>query len=376
MPRHPLSQRIADVLDLQPESHAIEYDGQWISWGQVGDVARRIASLTAGHPRVGMLLRNRPGHVAAFSGVLLGGGTVVVINPSRGDERTKADIAALAAAAGHRRTRRPGDAGPARDRDGGDFGSLDGAGEPARHADRRRGRARRRGADADQRNDRPAQANRPQLRHAGAQRDGSRPRPCAGTHASCDAAWRSSTRRWCTSAVCSACCNASRRPDPLCCWNDSSSSAWAEAVRKHRPRAVSLVPAALRTVLHSDLTRADLESIRAVTCGTAPLSADDADAFTREVRHTGPHLLCRNGIRWRRGRMDSSPTTKGTGKPSAAASAGPTRARSSGWSTTTARRSGRTGSACSRSSRDSWGHRRSGCAPRIWHASTRTASSG
>ncbi|MBW0014458.1 AMP-binding protein, partial [Mycobacterium sp.] len=58
--------------------------------------------------------------------------------------------------------------------------------------------------------------------------------------------------------------------------------AWAEAVRTHRPRTVSLVPAALRTVLHSDLTRADLESIRAVTCGTAPLSADDADAFTEK----------------------------------------------------------------------------------------------
>src|SRR5262249_14342491 len=28
-------------------------------------------------------------------------------------------------------------------------------------------------------------------------------------------------------------------------------NAWADAVRKHRPRAVSLVPAALRTVLHS-----------------------------------------------------------------------------------------------------------------------------
>jgi acyl-coenzyme A synthetase/AMP-(fatty) acid ligase len=43
---------------------------------------------------------------------------------------------------------------------------------------------------------------------------------------------------------------------------------------------VSLVPAALRMVLHSDLTRDDLASIRAVTSGTAPLSADDADAFT------------------------------------------------------------------------------------------------
>jgi long-chain acyl-CoA synthetase len=55
---------------------------------------------------------------------------------------------------------------------------------------------------------------------------------------------------------------------------------WADAVRRHRPRAVSLVPAALRMVLHSDLTREDLASIRAVTSGTAPLSADDVDAFT------------------------------------------------------------------------------------------------
>jgi long-chain acyl-CoA synthetase len=57
---------------------------------------------------------------------------------------------------------------------------------------------------------------------------------------------------------------------------------WADAVRRHRPRAVSLVPTALRMVLHSDLRREDLESIRAVTSGTAPLSAEDADAFTEK----------------------------------------------------------------------------------------------
>jgi long-chain acyl-CoA synthetase len=57
---------------------------------------------------------------------------------------------------------------------------------------------------------------------------------------------------------------------------------WADAVRRHQPRAVSLVPAALRMVLHSDLTRDDLASIRAVTSGTAPLSADDADSFTEK----------------------------------------------------------------------------------------------
>jgi long-chain acyl-CoA synthetase len=57
---------------------------------------------------------------------------------------------------------------------------------------------------------------------------------------------------------------------------------WAEAVRAHRPRTVSLVPTALRMVLHSDVPRQDLASIRAVTSGTAPLSPEDADAFTEK----------------------------------------------------------------------------------------------
>ena len=72
---HPLSQRIADVLDLDPDAHAIEYDGRWSSWGQVGAAARRIASLTTefgANPKVGMLLRNRPDQVAAFLGCAAG----------------------------------------------------------------------------------------------------------------------------------------------------------------------------------------------------------------------------------------------------------------------------------------------------------------
>jgi acyl-CoA synthetase (AMP-forming)/AMP-acid ligase II len=50
-------------------------------------------------------------------------------------------------------------------------------------------------------------------------------------------------------------------------------------VKRHRPVTVSLVPAALRTVLAADLDPADLSSIRSVISGTAPLDPDDADAF-------------------------------------------------------------------------------------------------
>jgi acyl-CoA synthetase (AMP-forming)/AMP-acid ligase II len=54
---------------------------------------------------------------------------------------------------------------------------------------------------------------------------------------------------------------------------------WIDAVRRHRPRTVSLVPAALRMVLDADLDRSDFESVRSVISGTAPLDPADADAF-------------------------------------------------------------------------------------------------
>src|SRR5918994_1658668 len=91
---HPLSQRITTVLDLDPSAPALQFDGAWSSWGQLATLARRIGALT-GPVRVGIMWRNQPVHVAALLGVLEAGGTVVVINPSRGDERTRADIAAL-----------------------------------------------------------------------------------------------------------------------------------------------------------------------------------------------------------------------------------------------------------------------------------------
>jgi acyl-coenzyme A synthetase/AMP-(fatty) acid ligase len=42
------------------------------------------------------------------------------------------------------------------------------------------------------------------------------------------------------------------------------------------------VPTALRIVLEADIDPDDLRSVRSVVCGTAPLAADDADAFTQK----------------------------------------------------------------------------------------------
>jgi len=51
------------------------------------------------------------------------------------------------------------------------------------------------------------------------------------------------------------------------------------AVREHRPRAVSLVPTALRMVLDANVDPADLSSIEVVTSGSARLDPDVQRAF-------------------------------------------------------------------------------------------------
>ncbi len=67
-----------------------------------------------------------------------------------------------------------------------------------------------------------------------------------------------------------------------------SVEAWRGLVRRHRPAQASLVPAALRMVLDAELPSEDLASLRAVTVGTAPLDPELALAF--EARYGIPVL--------------------------------------------------------------------------------------
>jgi long-chain acyl-CoA synthetase len=281
---HPLTQRIADVLGLEPDSPAIEYEGQWLSWRSIGDMAGRIGSLTDRGAQAGILLRNRPAQVAAFLGVLAAGGCVVVINPSRGQDRTRAEITALRLPMiiGERDDVRQLVSGS----DGTTVVSLSGVeDEPQVSA------GDGRGADTG--------------RHGVAVRmlTSGTTGPPKRIDLTYDMLARSvmgpdfgqappptELRRGV--AIVNAplvhiggvfrvlqCVTAARSFVLL---ERFDLDRWADAVRRHRPRTVSLVPAALRMVLHSELTRTDLASVRAVTSGTAPLSADDADAFTEK----------------------------------------------------------------------------------------------
>jgi long-chain acyl-CoA synthetase len=285
MTAHPLSRRIDDVVGLQPDAAALEYDREWLSWGYLGEPAERIRSLIGGRqPQIGILLRNRPAQVATLLGVLRCGATVVVINPGRGDERIKADVdhLALPFIVGE-----PDDLAMLGELPATTLVAISGrAAEPKVFAT---------GQDRIQHEERPGVAVRmltsgttgppkrvdltyDMLAHSvmGPESD----RSPAPTELRRGVAIVNSPLVHIGGVFRILQCVAEARPFVLL--ERFELNRWVEAVRTHRPRTVSLVPTALRMVLHSHLSREDLASIRAVTSGTAPLSPEDSDAFTEK----------------------------------------------------------------------------------------------
>ncbi|GIU88565.1 MAG: hypothetical protein KatS3mg009_3080 [Acidimicrobiia bacterium] len=92
---HPLSDRIARVLALDPSAPAVEFERHWYSWGELAATADALADEVRPRERVAVLLRNRPAHVALVLGLWRSGACVVTVNPERGDERVRADLVAL-----------------------------------------------------------------------------------------------------------------------------------------------------------------------------------------------------------------------------------------------------------------------------------------
>jgi acyl-CoA synthetase (AMP-forming)/AMP-acid ligase II len=273
-----LSRRLAQVLALDPAAPAIEFEQQWYPWGEIAAVADAIAPVVEPGDRVAVLLRNRPEQIGLVLGLMRAGGCVVSANPERGIDRVRADleslgVATIAGASDDLETFAPKVRWIVSDK----LGLLDITGCGPAASERRPGVAvemltsgttgppkrvplsyemftrvllgakyYERNPDSDVRlRSGVAIVNSPMVHLGGF--------------------FRVLT---CVSDGRSFCLLERFRVDE-----------WADAVRRHRPRTVSLVPAALRMVLDADLDRADFASVRSVVCGTAPLSPDDADAF-------------------------------------------------------------------------------------------------
>jgi len=282
-----LSERLGAIPRIDPTANAIEFEGRWYSWGQLDATMAGVAALVdAPGAQVGILLRNRPAHAGALLGVLRAGGCAVTINPNRGEARVREDIRelsldllvgevddlrALVPEPGPHTTVRLGDLGESPD-------VCVNESVPASAA-RRPGVAVRMLTSGTTGTPKRIELGYDLFERVllGAKH--------YETNKSADLRLRRGV------AIINAplvhvggvfrtlqCANDGRA---FCLLERFRVDSWLDAVRRHRPKTASLVPAALRMVLEADVDREGLASIRSVICGTAPLDPADADAFFR-----------------------------------------------------------------------------------------------
>ncbi len=289
MAPHRLSRRVADVVAEDPAARALEFGGRWRTWGELASAMARVDEAIDAHGGgpdvVGVLVRNRPLHVAILLAVLRRGGCFVVINPARGRESVRSDVARLGLRLVLGET---ADLDPLADAADGTalvgFDDLDAdAGVRYRPAEPAEGPSH------------PGVAVR--MLTSGTTGP---PKRVDLTYDALDASMavakhyetkkREPSRRPSGVALVNSplahlggvfrvlqCVLDAR---PFVFFERFEVEPWLRAVREYRPKTASLVPAALRMVLESAPDTADLSSLRAVTSGTAPLSPEDADAFT------------------------------------------------------------------------------------------------
>jgi long-chain acyl-CoA synthetase len=95
----PLSHRIRQVLALDPDATALTFNGTAFPWsfhaGALASLEAALAPLPRAR-RIGIVLRNRPGPLAALIAAIASGRSVVTLSPHLGDAGLAADIADLA----------------------------------------------------------------------------------------------------------------------------------------------------------------------------------------------------------------------------------------------------------------------------------------
>jgi long-chain acyl-CoA synthetase len=282
-----ISERAARLLrDAPVDAEAIEHDRTWWSWGRVSDCARavgdalRAAGIGPG-ARVGLILQNRPEHVAALTALLAGGWCAVVLNPLQPPARLAADIV---------RGEVPTVIGGPE--------QLAAAGVP----DARVG-AVELGQDGSVRTLATATTVRHEERPDAAiemftSGTTGTPKRIALGHRQLDEALAAACRPSTTGELLVA--SVSVIAAPLVhiggLWGLLSAlhtgrrmvlmakfavAPWVEAIERHQIRAAFLVPAALRDILTAGVAQDRLRSLKLITSGSTVLPADLADGFYR-----------------------------------------------------------------------------------------------
>jgi acyl-CoA synthetase (AMP-forming)/AMP-acid ligase II len=294
-----ISERIRDVLRINPAAGAVEFEGVWHSWGALTAIVDAVdhaldgAGLGPGTP-IGLVLRNRPCLVGALLAVLATRRCVITINPHQGDAKLADDVRALrlqAIVAWRDEWERPELRGAAIKTGSVGLALSDGAGPPVVPV---RG--------LEQLGDGPHHEPVPGI--AVEMLTSGTTGPPKRVKLSYDALERSfagaahyerrkgddepATLRHGVAIISAPLVHVGGLWRTLQCITDGRPIAllerfrvlpWLELVKRHRPKTVSLVPAALRMVLDADIARQELSSIKAVLSGTAPLPPETALAF-------------------------------------------------------------------------------------------------
>lgn len=291
-----LGARLRAVMRLEPARSEIDFGGRDFTWRDLARVVTQIDAALAAmdlppDARVGVMLRNRPGHVAAVLAVLSGARCLVSLNPVLPDERLAEDIAALdlpvVIADGQDLARAPVKAALAEAGSAviGIGGLLEGA-EVLPGQERPRGRASTLPGVAiemltsgttgtPKRVPLTREAFEQSLVGFAAYERGRRtdeaPRLRSGTVMVANPLTHIGGIYGCIAALL-----AGRRITLL---ERFTVEAWVSAVRRNRPKVAPAVPSAVRMLLEADVDPEDLSSLTAMISGTAPLAPDLVDAF-------------------------------------------------------------------------------------------------
>ncbi len=284
------------IMTLDGEAPAIDHNDIWYSWatlrGQVdalSDIFDEVGIQTGG--RVGVLLHNRPGHVAAILSVLATDRCLVTLNPLYPDETLGSDILQLdvpIVIGEAKELARPGVAA-----------ALESAGAAVVEIDPLLGGATLKvPGTATSINTSGAEGIAIEMLTSGTTGKPKRvPLSRSAFDASFSAVAKYEKSRDLTQQVklrdnttliinpvthiggiygVIGAMMAGRR---ICLVERFSVEAWAHAVVRHRPKVAPAVPAALRMLLEADLPAETFSSLSALISGTAPLDPIIVDEF-------------------------------------------------------------------------------------------------
>lgn len=287
-----IREALGRLWDANDHAHMLQCDGRWESWGRVRALTERIdKELTAAGcgagGRVAVVLSNRMESVAALIAIFRGGRTLVTISPLQPAERLSSDLAAAAVSYVLAPSALWSEDVFVR--------AVDGLGATGWGVDGDEVVVRARGGAPTESGDRAVAIEMLTSGTTGApkripltwaqldaslaaalqhnERPGSRTKPpLAGTVGLVTLPIVHIGGLWSLLQSLVA-------ARPIAMLDRFTVPGWHAVVKEFRPAVAGLPPAAIRSVLDSDIPADDLASIRAINAGTSPVDPELVDAF-------------------------------------------------------------------------------------------------